>query len=74
MSKRYDYIPSMDFDNIRHDISNSNQYSRESQYPLANHLFYEEQNRSKKVLTTFNTTRGKCNNVNTNRLQYKGSI
>ena len=55
MSKRYDYIPSLDFDNIRHDISNSNQYSRESQYPLANHLFYEEQNRSKKVLTTLNT-------------------
>ena len=55
MSKRYDYIPSLDFDNIKYDVSNSNQYSRESQNPLANHLFHEEENRSKKVWTVLNT-------------------
>ena len=49
ITKYYDYIPSLGFDDIKHDGSYSNQYSPEKQKTLANHLFFEEENRSKKV-------------------------
>ena len=55
MSNYYDYIHSLGFDNIKHAGLYRNQYSPEKQNTLTNNLFYEEENRSKKVNTILDT-------------------